>query len=283
MGSGVERAHAEVPGRVDGRAGLLLSDRRKQPTQRRATQHQPADLQAGRAEPHLLHPLHLPSRSERSETLVGLERQRSSPHGLPDLVLGRDLLLGLAERRLDPVARDDHNPVAVSDDPVAGRNPNAAHDDRDVAVGKQLPARHAVLRRHVAGEDGKVLAQHVLNVARAAVDHGPRTAAGRERRHRQLAEVRGGTVVGLVDGDMPRRDGAEHLEHQPDGAVVVVARMRATEHRIHRSGQAHPFSQRGKVGRQRLLEAAVPVEDVGERAGVQGGESAREIGGRTHV
>jgi hypothetical protein len=27
----------------------------------------------------------------------------------------------------------------------------------------------------------------------------------------------------------------------------------------------------------------VPVEDIGERAGVQAGEPAREIGGRTHV
>src|SRR5205809_8008442 len=90
--------------------------------------------------------------SERPKALVGLERQGPAPHRLADLALGGDLLLGLAEDLVDPAARHDHEAVAVSDDPVAGRDADTAHDDRDVAVGEQLPARDAVLRGHVARE-----------------------------------------------------------------------------------------------------------------------------------
>ena len=71
--SRVERAHAEIPGRVDGRARLLLGHGREQPTQRRAAHHEPADPHVGRAEGHLLHPRRRPQPSllERAFPIPG--------------------------------------------------------------------------------------------------------------------------------------------------------------------------------------------------------------------
>ena len=92
----------------------------------------------------------------------------------------------------------------------------------------------------------------------------------------------GGRVVGLVHGDAARRDRAQHLEDLPDRRVVVMPRMRAAEHRVHRPGEPHARAQRDDVGRECLLEVAVAVEHVGERARVHSLEAARDIPGCAH-
>jgi hypothetical protein len=58
--------------------------------------------------------------------------------------------------------------------------------------------------------------------------------------------------------------------------------VRAAEHGVDRPGEAHPLAERGELGRQRLREEAVPVEHVGEGAGIERREAAREIGHRAH-
>src|SRR5262245_61221197 len=80
------------------------------------------------------------SRSERAVALIRVERQRAGAHRVADLVLGRDLRLGLGQDVLDAVPRDGDEPVAVAGDPVAGPDAHAADDDRHVAVVEQLPA-----------------------------------------------------------------------------------------------------------------------------------------------
>ena len=47
-------------------------------------------------------------------------------------------------------------------------------------------------------------------------------------------------------------------------------------------GEPHPLAQRCELGRQRLLEEAVTIEDVGEGARVDRREAAREIGRGAH-
>ena len=163
-----------------------------------------------------------------------------------------------------------------------GDTSDPADDDRDLAVGQQLPAHDAVLRSHVAREHREVLAQDVLGVARAAVEHRAGAPARGERRRRQFAEVRSGPLVGLVDRDAPWRDRAQHLEDLPDRRVVVVARMRTAEHRVHRSGEPHARAQRDDVGRQRLLSVSVTVEHIGQCARVDRREAASEIPGCAH-
>ena len=170
--------------------------------------------------------------SERPEPLVGLERERSAAHrprGSRSRWRPSPRPRRGSPRRARPArsTRPSRSPTIQS--PGATRTP--PDDDGDVAVREQLPARHAVLRGHVAREDREVLAQDVVGVARAAVDHRAGAAARRERGDRELAEVRGGAVVGLVDGDVSRRHRAQHLEDPPDRGVVVVAGVRAAEHR----------------------------------------------------
>src|SRR5215218_6880520 len=139
------------------------------------------------------------SESERPVALVGVQRQRSPPYRLADLVFCGDLLLGLAENVLDSFARHDDDPVPVAHDPVAGCDADASDDDRDVAMREELPARDAVLRGHVTGEDGEALAQDEVDVSSSTVDDGARTPAGCERRGGELTQVRTSPVIRLID------------------------------------------------------------------------------------
>src|SRR5579871_5250237 len=118
---------------------------------------------------------------ERPEPLVGLEWEHPLPDRVTDPVLGRHFLLRLEQRLLEHLARHDHDPVRVADDPISGRDAHAPDEDGHVSVREQLPARHAVLRRDVPGKDREVLTQDVLDVANAAVDDRSRAAARRQR------------------------------------------------------------------------------------------------------
>jgi hypothetical protein len=219
---------------------------------------------------------------ERPVALERLERQRSLTHRVTYLVLCGDLLLGLDEHFIHAFARDDDKPVVVADDPVSGRDLYPADEDRDIAVSEELPAWDAILRRDVAGKDREILPQDVLDIARAAITNGACAAARSERRDRELPEVRGGSVIGLIHGHASRRHRAEHLEDPPDRPVVVVTRMRPPEDRVDRARDPHPGSQGHELGRECLLQIAVAIEDVGERAGVQRREPACKLTGRFH-
>jgi len=91
----------------------------------------------------------------------------------------------------------------------------------------------------------------MYSTSHPAVDHGAGAAARGERRDRQLAQMRRGSLVALVNRDMPGRHRPQHLQDEPYGAVVVVSGVRAPEHRIHRPCQSHSRPQWGELGRQR--------------------------------
>src|SRR5207248_8744869 len=113
--------------------------------------------------------------------------------------------------------------------------------DLDVAVADQLPAAGRVLRRPEAREDGEARAYDQVDVAAAAVDHRARDATRLQRRHRQLAEVRGLAVARLVDGDVPRRNGRKHVENLAERRVVVGAESGPALDRIGRAGKPRPL------------------------------------------
>ena len=75
----------------------------------------------------------------------------------------------------------------------------------------------------------------------------------------------------------------EHVSFDA-GVLVEPASvvLRGLEKADPKPGEAHPLAERRELGRQRLLEEPVPVEHVGERAGVERREAGREIGDRAH-
>ena len=132
-----------------------------------------------------------------------------------NLALGRGLLLRLGEHVLRDRGGNDDDAVVVPDDPVAGLDPHVADRHRNLRR-LELPAPRRVLGRDEAGEDRKALVADEGDVAAAAVEHAAGDAARLQRRHGQLAEVRGHVLVAGVDGDASSGHVAEHREHLAD-------------------------------------------------------------------
>ena len=59
--------------------------------------------------------------------------------------------------------------------------------------------------------------------------------------------------------------------------------MGTAENGVRRAREPGAGAQRRELGREGLLQVAVAVEHVGERARVDRGEPVREVGGFAHV
>ena len=131
-------------------------------------------------------------------------------------------------------------------------------------------------------EDREAELDDEADVPAAAVEHAARNAAGGERGHGELAEMRGDRLIARVDGDVSGRNLAEHLQHLAERGVVRRVLDRLPAHGERRPGEPHPSLERADRGRQGLRPVAAGVEDVRQRGRVDRIESLPECGGPFH-
>ena len=133
-----------------------------------------------------------------------------------------------------------------------------------------------------AQKTGKPELDDEAHVPAAAVEHATRNAAGGERGHGELAEMRGDVVSARVHGDVAGRNLAEHLQHLAQRGVVRGGLARPPLNGEGRAGELHPALERPDRGRQRLRPVPARVENVRQRGRVDRFESLSECGGPFH-
>ena len=177
--------------------------------------------------------------------------------------------------------------AAITDDDVAERHADAA-DLHGLAPVEYAPARYRILRREVARERREPESRDGGGVSRGAVDHRAADLAPPQRLHRQLAEVRGGGVVGREDQHGVRRHRADHGEEAPQRRVALArAPVVGTAARGERvAGHAHVRRERLERRRERLALEPELVHHVCDRRRVDAREASRKVipaRGSTHL